>query len=70
MTIVFGRTPLDSHCPSHRKIQDDRLDQAFRRIFERHADLLCPHHFLLHAFFVLPGFVKMVGRGILLPLII
>ena len=59
----LGGIPLDIHCPSRRRIRDDRLDQAFRRIFERHGDLQCLRRFLLRAFFVLPGFVRMVVKG-------
>jgi hypothetical protein len=50
-----GRIPLDIHCPSIRRVRDDILDQAFRRIFERHGDLQCLHYFPLCAFSVLPG---------------
>ena len=54
--------PLDIHFPSHRRIRDGRLDQAFRRIFERHGDLQCIRHFLLRASSVLPRFVRKVVR--------
>ena len=60
--------PLDIHCPSRRRIRDDRLDPAFQRIFERHVDLRYIRRFLLRVFSVLPGFVRKVregGRGIL-----
>jgi hypothetical protein len=57
--------PLDIHCPLRRRIRDDTLDLAFRRIFERHGDLQCLRHFLSRAFFVLPGFVRVVdGRRV------
>jgi hypothetical protein len=59
-----GRIPLDIRCPSPRRIRDDRLDRAFQRIFERHGDLQCLHHFPLCAFSVLPGFVRKVVRGV------
>ena len=36
-----GRIPLDIRCPLIRRVRDDILDQAFRRIFERHGDLQC-----------------------------
>ena len=46
------------------RIQDDTLDQAFRRIFDRHGDLQCLHLFPWHAFFVLPDPFKMVGKRV------
>ena len=58
LVTTIARIPLDIHCPSRRRIRDDILDQAFRRIFERHGDLQCLHHFPLRAFSVLPGFVR------------
>ena len=58
-----GRIPLDIRYPSTRRIRDDRLDQAFRRIFERHGDLQCIRCFLLYASSVLPRFVRKVLRG-------
>ena len=63
MTAI-ERIPLDIHCSSRRRIRDDRLDQAFRRIFERHGDLQCLHRFPLRAFSVLPGFVRKVVSGV------
>jgi hypothetical protein len=42
---AIGRIPLDIRFPSRRRIRDDRLDQGFRRIFERHGDLQCLHRF-------------------------
>jgi hypothetical protein len=55
--------PLDIRCPLWHRIRDDILDRAFLRIFERHGDLQCLRRFLLRALFVLPGFVRMVGKG-------
>jgi hypothetical protein len=55
---------FDICCPLRRRIRDDTLDQAFLRIFEQHGDLRCRRQFLLHAFFVLPGFVRMDERGV------
>ena len=43
---AIGRIPLDIRFPSRRRIRDDRLGQAFRRIFERHGELQCLHRFL------------------------
>ena len=42
---AIGRIPLDIRFPLRRRIRDDRLDQAFRRIFERHGDLQYLHRF-------------------------
>jgi len=42
---AIGRMLLDIRFPSRRRIRDDRLDQAFRHIFERHGDLRCLHRF-------------------------
>jgi hypothetical protein len=42
---AIGRILLDIRFPSRRRIRDDRLDQAFRHIFERHGDLRCLHRF-------------------------
>src|SRR6266496_5065350 len=50
-TTAMGRIPLDSHFAFRCRIQNDRLDQAFRRIFERHGDLQCLHHYPWHASF-------------------
>ena len=62
MTVI-RRIPLDIHYPSRRRIQDDRLDQAFQRIFERHGDLLCLRRFPLRVFSVLPGLLGRFVRG-------
>jgi hypothetical protein len=62
--------PLDIRCPLRHRIRDDTLDRAFLRIFERRGDLQCLGHFLLRAFFVLPIFIRMAGKGVLLQLII
>ena len=59
-TQATRRIPLDSHFASRCRIQNDRFDQAFRRIFERHDDLPCLHRFPWHAFFFLPGCVRQV----------
>ena len=61
--VVIGRIPLDIRFSSRCRIRDDRLDQAFRRIFERRGDLQYLHPFPLHAFSVLPGFVRMIVKG-------
>ena len=58
------RIPLDIRFPSRCRIQDDRLDQAFRHIFERRDDLQCLYLVPLCAFSVLPGFVRTVVRGV------
>ena len=55
--------PLDIRCPSLRRIRNDILDQAFRRIIERHGDLQCLRRFPLRVFSVLPGFVRNIIRG-------
>ena len=46
LATVIGRIPLDIHCPSRRRIQDDRLDRAFQHIFEQRGDVQCLHRFL------------------------
>ena len=64
LVTATERISLDIRCPSRCRIRDDRLDQAFRRIFERRVDLQCFRRFPSHAFSVLPGFVRSVIRGI------
>ena len=61
MTAI-GRIPLDIRCPSRHRIRNDMLDQAFRRMIARHGGLQWLRRFPLHAFSVLPGFVRTVVR--------
>ena len=61
MTTI-ERAPLDIHCPSRHRVQNDILDQAFRHMIARHGDLQCLHHFPSRAFSVWPGFVSSAMR--------
>jgi hypothetical protein len=55
--ILSGGILLDIHCPLYQRIRVDKLDQAFRRIFEQHDDLqyLQAADSPSHAFSVLPS---------------
>jgi len=63
LVTTIARIPLDIHCPLHRSIRNDILDQAFRRMIGQHGDLQCLRRFPLHAFSVWPGFVSNNVRG-------
>jgi len=63
LVAMIARIPLDIRCPSHYRIRNDMLDQAFPHTIGQHGDLQYLHRFPSHAFSVWPGFVSNVIRG-------